>query len=136
RAPAAIAVAQQRASDLPNVSFRAGDPAEIAFASPFDAVVGRYALQFEPDPAQSSAPADRAHERRSFTPCRPRIKEVLDEDAADAPAGSARAAARWLGLAVRDRLDDRATPTPQRTSSRHEACWRERRRVGWRDELR
>jgi SAM-dependent methyltransferase len=51
RAPAAIAVAQERAAGLPNVSFRAGDPAEIAFTSPFDAVVGRYVLQFQPDPA-------------------------------------------------------------------------------------
>jgi SAM-dependent methyltransferase len=34
------------------VSFCAGDPAEIAFASPFDAVVGRYVLQFQPDPAE------------------------------------------------------------------------------------
>ena len=51
RAPAAIAVAQQRASDLANVSFCAGDPAKITFASPFDAVVGRYVLQFQPDPA-------------------------------------------------------------------------------------
>src|SRR5262249_7590106 len=52
RAPAAIAVARQRASDLPNVSFYAGDPAEIAFASPFDAVVGRYVLQFQADPTE------------------------------------------------------------------------------------
>ncbi len=52
RAPAAIAVAQQRASGLPHVSFCAGEPAEIAFASPFDAVVGRYVLQFQPDPAE------------------------------------------------------------------------------------
>jgi SAM-dependent methyltransferase len=51
RAPAAIAVAQKRAAERPNVSFCAGDPAEIAFASPFDAVVGRYVLQFQPDPA-------------------------------------------------------------------------------------
>jgi SAM-dependent methyltransferase len=51
RAPTAIAGAQQRASDLRHVSFCAGDPAEIAFASPFDAVVGRYVLQFQPDPA-------------------------------------------------------------------------------------
>jgi 2-polyprenyl-3-methyl-5-hydroxy-6-metoxy-1,4-benzoquinol methylase len=51
RAPAAIALAQQRAAELPNVSFRAGDPTEIAFSSRFDAVVGRYVLQFQPDPA-------------------------------------------------------------------------------------
>ncbi len=51
RAPAAIAAAQKRTSDRANVSFYAGDPAEITFASPFDAVVGRYVLQFQPDPA-------------------------------------------------------------------------------------
>jgi precorrin-6B methylase 2 len=52
RAPAAIVVAQQRAAELPNVSFRAGDPTEIAFTSRFDAVVGRYVLQFQSDPAE------------------------------------------------------------------------------------
>lgn len=51
RAPAAVAVAQRRAADHPNVSFKAGDPAEIAFSSPLDAVVGRYVLQFQSDPA-------------------------------------------------------------------------------------
>jgi protein-L-isoaspartate O-methyltransferase len=52
RAPTAIAVAQERAADLPNVSFCARDPAETTFDSPFDAVVGRYVLQFQPDPAE------------------------------------------------------------------------------------
>ena len=36
---------------LKNVSFRVGDPAEIAFEQPFDAVVGRYVLQFQRDPS-------------------------------------------------------------------------------------
>jgi 2-polyprenyl-3-methyl-5-hydroxy-6-metoxy-1,4-benzoquinol methylase len=52
RAPAAIVVAQQRAAELPNLSFLVGDPAEIAFTSRFDAVVGRYVLQFQSDPAE------------------------------------------------------------------------------------
>jgi ubiquinone/menaquinone biosynthesis C-methylase UbiE len=34
-----------------NVSFRVGDPAEMTFEKPFDAVVGRYVLQFQHDPA-------------------------------------------------------------------------------------
>jgi SAM-dependent methyltransferase len=53
RAPAALAVARERAahSSLANVSFVEGDPAELAFTAPFDAVVGRYVLQFQPDPA-------------------------------------------------------------------------------------
>jgi SAM-dependent methyltransferase len=33
------------------VSFVEGDPAELKFERPFDAVVGRYVLMFQPDPA-------------------------------------------------------------------------------------
>jgi SAM-dependent methyltransferase len=36
-----------------HVSFRHGDAAELSFDQPFDAVVGRYVLQFMPDPAYS-----------------------------------------------------------------------------------
>jgi SAM-dependent methyltransferase len=52
-APAAVATARERAasSSLANVSFVEGDPADLAFTTPFDAVVGRYVLQFHPDPA-------------------------------------------------------------------------------------
>ncbi|TPI38614.1 methyltransferase domain-containing protein [Mesorhizobium sp. B3-1-9] len=35
------------------IAFRHGDPAEMKFDEPFDAIVGRYVLQFMPDPAQS-----------------------------------------------------------------------------------
>ena len=35
---------------LGNVTFRVGDPAEINFEEPFDAIVGRYALMFQSDP--------------------------------------------------------------------------------------
>jgi len=53
RAPAAIKVASAGAATraLNNVTFREGDPAEITFDRPFDAVVGRYVLQFQKDPA-------------------------------------------------------------------------------------
>jgi SAM-dependent methyltransferase len=34
-----------------NVSFLEGDPAELTFDQPFDAVVGRYVLQFQREPA-------------------------------------------------------------------------------------
>jgi SAM-dependent methyltransferase len=34
-----------------NVSFREGDPSEMMFERPFDAVIGRYVLQYQPDPA-------------------------------------------------------------------------------------
>ena len=40
-----------RASLLANVTFRHGDPAAMVFDKPFDAVVGRYVLQFIPDPS-------------------------------------------------------------------------------------
>jgi len=53
RSATAIAAAQARAKErsLSNVIFRQGDPAELAFDQPFDAVVGRYVLMFNPDPA-------------------------------------------------------------------------------------
>jgi ubiquinone/menaquinone biosynthesis C-methylase UbiE len=40
-----------RATSLPNVTFRYGDPAEMSFDKPFDAVVGRYILQFMQEPS-------------------------------------------------------------------------------------
>lgn len=48
--PTAIATARSRAN-TPNVQFLEGDPAEMSFEQPFDAVVGRYLLQFQRDPA-------------------------------------------------------------------------------------
>jgi ubiquinone/menaquinone biosynthesis C-methylase UbiE len=50
---AALETARTRAAarSLRNVSFRMGDPAEMTFERPFDAVVGRYVLQFQQDPA-------------------------------------------------------------------------------------
>jgi ubiquinone/menaquinone biosynthesis C-methylase UbiE len=52
---AAIALAQAAAradaESRTNVFFREGDPADMSFDPPFDAVVGRYVLQFQPDPA-------------------------------------------------------------------------------------
>lgn len=52
---AAVELADQRLKSLGVTwaSFRAGDPAELGFEAPFDAVVGRYVLQFLPDPARS-----------------------------------------------------------------------------------
>jgi SAM-dependent methyltransferase len=52
RSGAAIALARRRAEErsLGEVTFREGDPAEMAFEVPFDAVVGRYVLMFQPDP--------------------------------------------------------------------------------------
>ena len=49
----AIAAATQRAKakGLRNVSFRMGDPTELEFDRPFDAVVGRYVLVFQADAA-------------------------------------------------------------------------------------
>ena len=52
-APAAIAAARDRAAagSHVNVSFEERDPAAFRPTSPLDAVVGRYVLQFLPDPA-------------------------------------------------------------------------------------
>jgi 2-polyprenyl-3-methyl-5-hydroxy-6-metoxy-1,4-benzoquinol methylase len=44
-----------RASSLANVTFRHGDPAAMTFDKPFDAVVGRYVLQFIPNPSAAIA---------------------------------------------------------------------------------
>ena len=51
RSAAALAIARERASSFHNVSFREGDPANMSFEKPFDAVVGRYVLMFQRDPA-------------------------------------------------------------------------------------
>jgi ubiquinone/menaquinone biosynthesis C-methylase UbiE len=54
RAAEAIRAARDRAAERgdANVAFEEGDPAELAFSAPFDAVVGRYVLQFQREPAQ------------------------------------------------------------------------------------
>jgi ubiquinone/menaquinone biosynthesis C-methylase UbiE len=44
-----------RALSLANVTFRHGDPATMIFDEPFDAIVGRYVLQFVPDPSAAIA---------------------------------------------------------------------------------
>ena len=53
RATKALAVARERADalSLRNVSFREGDPGNMTFEKPFDAVIGRYVLMFQRDPA-------------------------------------------------------------------------------------
>lgn len=53
RAAAALEAARTRAAarSRRNVSFREGDPGAMAFERPFDAVIGRYVLQFQRDPA-------------------------------------------------------------------------------------
>lgn len=38
-----------------NVTFRHGDPAEMAFETPFDAIAGRYVLQFMANPSGAVA---------------------------------------------------------------------------------
>jgi SAM-dependent methyltransferase len=57
--PARIAIdaaeERVRSSSLANVTFRHGDPAAMIFDKPFDAVVGRYVLQFLPDPSAAIA---------------------------------------------------------------------------------
>ena len=51
RAPEAVATASKNAAALalPNVRFRQGNPVEMDFDQPFDAIVGRYVLLFQAD---------------------------------------------------------------------------------------
>jgi SAM-dependent methyltransferase len=53
RSHAAIMSAMKRVSvsSVRNVSFHEGDPAQMGFERPFDAIVGRYVLLFQSDPA-------------------------------------------------------------------------------------
>src|SRR5262249_9779877 len=53
RAPSAVAHATERAKaqSISNVNFVEGDPSELTFDRLFDAVVGRYVLPYQPDPA-------------------------------------------------------------------------------------
>src|ERR1700741_671844 len=53
RAGRAVETAQAgaKAKGLANVRFLEGDPAMMTFAEPFDALVGRYILLFQPEPA-------------------------------------------------------------------------------------
>jgi SAM-dependent methyltransferase len=50
-APLETARARVAAMALANVTFLEGDPTEMAFEEPFDAVVGRYVLMYQRDPA-------------------------------------------------------------------------------------
>ena len=50
RSAAAVASARARAESLSYVTFRQGDPASLAVDQPFDALIGRYVLLFQPDP--------------------------------------------------------------------------------------
>jgi SAM-dependent methyltransferase len=52
RADIALAQAAERAAarSLRNVSFRLGNPAQLVFDRPFDAIIGRYVLMFQRDP--------------------------------------------------------------------------------------
>jgi ubiquinone/menaquinone biosynthesis C-methylase UbiE len=53
RSSVALTKARARVREwyLPNVIFREGDPVELKFDRPFDAVVGRFVLMFNSDPA-------------------------------------------------------------------------------------
>jgi ubiquinone/menaquinone biosynthesis C-methylase UbiE len=53
RSGPALAIARRRATEagLRNVAFLEGDPSQMVFDRPFDAIAGRYILQFLPDPA-------------------------------------------------------------------------------------
>jgi ubiquinone/menaquinone biosynthesis C-methylase UbiE len=64
----AVAAAQARSRDRGNVSYVHADPTRYGFDAPFDAVVGRYVLMFQPDPAGFFAAASR-HARPGGVVC-------------------------------------------------------------------
>jgi SAM-dependent methyltransferase len=47
-----VAAVRANAASQGNISFRQGDLAEMTFAEPFDAVIGRYVLCFQREPAE------------------------------------------------------------------------------------
>src|SRR5215467_9673704 len=55
RSAAAVERATTRASrrNLANVAFEVGDPAAMDFDRPFDAIIGRFVLMYQNDPATS-----------------------------------------------------------------------------------
>jgi ubiquinone/menaquinone biosynthesis C-methylase UbiE len=62
RAPAAVAAAEDRVEKLGkrNISFRLAGLDAIERGEPFDAVVGRYVLMFNPDPSGGHRQVKRA----------------------------------------------------------------------------
>src|SRR5262245_44410577 len=100
RAPTAVVAARGRADalSLHNVSFLQGDPAEMTFEQPFDAVVGRYVLVFQPDPA--------AMLRKLVAHLRPGGVVVFHEPDFDSersfpPVPTSDRCCRWVGEALR-----------------------------------
>lgn len=55
RSPAAVERATARATrrNLSNIAFEVGDPASMHFDRPFDAIIGRFVLMYQDDPATS-----------------------------------------------------------------------------------
>ena len=55
RSPAAVERAKTRAirRNIHNLSFAVGDPASMHFDRPFDAIIGRFVLMYQDDPATS-----------------------------------------------------------------------------------
>src|SRR5262245_40078182 len=65
---AALMAARARAAarGLRNVSFREGDPTRMTFERAFDAVIGRYVLQYQRDPAAMLLKRRRPPEARRY----------------------------------------------------------------------
>jgi SAM-dependent methyltransferase len=100
RSPAAVERARARATrrNFQNVAFEIGDPAAMHFDRPFDAIVGRFVLMYQDDPAASLRNMVRylregglvAFQEVDSTACRSwPVVPVFD------------AAARWLAEALR-----------------------------------
>jgi SAM-dependent methyltransferase len=100
RVPAALAVAKARAEarSLRHATFLEGDPSQMTFDRPFDAVIGRYVLMFQRDPS--------AMLRRLAVHLRPRGVVVFHEPDWDGirsspPAPTYDRCCRWIVETIR-----------------------------------
>ena len=100
RSAAAVERARSRAihRNYPNVTFALGDPAAMVFDRPFDAIVGRFVLMYQDDPASSLKKITK-HLRSDGVV----VFQELDSSACRSrPAVSTfDEAAQWLGEALR-----------------------------------
>ncbi len=100
RSAAAVERATARAirRNHPNVTFIVGDPAAMAFEQPFDAIVGRFVLMYQDDPAWSLSQITRHLRANGLV-----VFQELDTSACrSCPTVSAfDEAARWLADALR-----------------------------------
>lgn len=124
RSPAAVERARTRAArrNLANIAFEVGDPTSMQFDNPFDAIIGRFVLMYQDDPATSLRNMMRylreggvaAFQELDSTACRswPAVS-VFDEAARWLAEGLRSSGARpELGLEMHSLFVDCGLPAP------------------------